>query len=32
MGCKLFDQKQDNCRKVILVPDAASGTLGPDYV
>ena len=32
MGYKLFDQKEDNCRKVILVPGAAPGTLGPDYV
>ncbi len=32
MGYKVFDQKQDNCRKVILVPGAAPGTLGPDYV
>ncbi|MBA6145544.1 glutathione-dependent formaldehyde dehydrogenase, partial [Pseudomonas juntendi] len=32
MGYKMFDQKQDNCRKVILVPGAAAGTLGPDYV
>jgi threonine dehydrogenase-like Zn-dependent dehydrogenase len=32
MGYRMFDQKQDNCRKVILVPGAASGTLGPEYV
>jgi threonine dehydrogenase-like Zn-dependent dehydrogenase len=29
MGYKMFDQKEDNCRKVILVPGAAAGTLGP---
>ncbi|NIE75957.1 glutathione-dependent formaldehyde dehydrogenase [Pantoea sp. Ap-967] len=27
-GYKMFDQKTDNCRKVILTPGAASGTLG----
>lgn len=31
LGYKLFDQKQDDCRKVILVPGAAAGTLGPDH-
>jgi threonine dehydrogenase-like Zn-dependent dehydrogenase len=32
MGYKMFDQKQDNCRKVILVPGAAPGTLGSGNV
>ncbi|MNV99143.1 hypothetical protein D3C71_1944680 [compost metagenome] len=32
LGYKMFDQKQDDCRKVILVPGAAAGTLGADYV
>jgi threonine dehydrogenase-like Zn-dependent dehydrogenase len=31
LGYKLFDQKQDDCRKVILVPGAAAGTLGTDH-
>ena len=26
MGYKMFDQKKDNCRKVILVPGATAGT------
>ncbi|HCN45869.1 MAG TPA: glutathione-dependent formaldehyde dehydrogenase, partial [Pseudomonas sp.] len=32
LGYRLFDQKEDDCRKVILVPGAAAGTLGADYV
>ena len=31
LGYRMFDQKQDDCRKVILVPGAAAGTLGPDH-
>ncbi|MFK3945824.1 zinc-dependent alcohol dehydrogenase [Pseudomonas fulva] len=30
MGYKMFDQKKDDCRKVILVPGAAAGTLAPE--
>jgi threonine dehydrogenase-like Zn-dependent dehydrogenase len=30
MGYKMFDQKRDECRKVLLVPGAAPGTLGND--
>lgn len=32
LGYELFDKQQDNCRKVILVPGAAAGTLGDDHV
>ncbi|WP_459205606.1 zinc-dependent alcohol dehydrogenase [Pseudomonas sp. MLB6B] len=32
LGYKLFDKQEDNCRKVILVPGAAAGTMGDDYV
>ncbi|WP_313739066.1 zinc-dependent alcohol dehydrogenase [Pseudomonas sp.] len=32
LGYKLFDKQQDDCRKVILVPGAAAGTMGDDYV
>lgn len=32
MGYQLFDKKQDDCRKVILVPGAAAGTLGGHHV
>ncbi|MFS0827324.1 zinc-dependent alcohol dehydrogenase [Pseudomonas phoenicis] len=32
LGYDLFDKQQDNCRKVILVPGAAAGTLGDDHV
>ncbi|EST14059.1 zinc-binding dehydrogenase family protein [Pseudomonas putida S610] len=30
MGYKMFDQKKDDCRKVILVPGAAAGTLATE--
>lgn len=30
MGYKMFDQKKDDCRKVILVPGAAASTLAPE--
>ncbi|MBA5707685.1 zinc-dependent alcohol dehydrogenase [Pseudomonas fulva] len=30
MGYKMFDQKKDDCRKVILVPGATAGTLAPE--
>ncbi|MBI6924659.1 MULTISPECIES: zinc-dependent alcohol dehydrogenase [Pseudomonas] len=30
MGYKMFDQKKDECRKVILVPGAAAGTLATE--
>ena len=32
LGYRMFDQKEDDCRKVILVPGAAAGTLGTDYL
>ncbi|AIR90905.1 alcohol dehydrogenase catalytic domain-containing protein [Pseudomonas cremoricolorata] len=31
LGYQLFDKKQDDCRKVILVTGAAAGTLGADH-
>ena len=32
LGYRMCDQKEDDCRKAILVPGAAAGTLGTDYV